>query len=192
MSGNIKRQLKGPPNAKLSTSSPISDKLISNTFVLLVKHGHGQSHHYGSTANVSEFLYTNCSTTLIFLIYTNCSTTLIFLMWRHDRWTLYERYWLKISEISPLSWWSKLIQNAPFAIKLSRLCTNNYVTFRLYKYWLLWRWIRSYTWLYVAPEKYVLTELARSIRLFREWHITTYSPTPKVYICFIIYYQLNY
>ena len=30
------------PNAKLSTSSPISEKPISSTFVWLIKHGHGQ------------------------------------------------------------------------------------------------------------------------------------------------------
>ena len=45
------------------------------------------------------------------------------------------------------------------------------------------------TWLYATPKKDVLTELAC---LCREWHITTYSPTPKVNICFIIYFQLNH
>ena len=31
-----------------------------------------------------------------------------------------KKYWLKIGEISALSWWSKLIKNAPFAIKISK------------------------------------------------------------------------
>ena len=51
--------------------------------------------------------------------------TLILLRWRHGSWTLDEKYSLKIGEISALSWWSKLIQNAPFAVKLFKIFGGN-------------------------------------------------------------------
>ena len=42
--GNIKCQLKYPPHAKLSTHSPISEKLISCTYFSLMKHGQLSNH----------------------------------------------------------------------------------------------------------------------------------------------------
>ena len=50
------------------------------------------------------------------------------------------------------------------------------------------------TWLYVTPEKYVLTSQARSIRIFWEWHITTCVSVSKSVCehCTIILYPYIY
>ena len=119
MSGNIKWHLKCPPHAKLhvSTSSKISEKPINSIFFAHEAWSWGNHIIMVPLRILMRFLDLHARTFKCQQIdKKNCSTTLILLRWRHGRWTLYEKYSLKIGETSALSWWSKLIQNAPFAI----------------------------------------------------------------------------
>ena len=119
--GNIKWQLKGPSHAKLSTSSPISEKPISSNLFSLLKHGHGQLGNHiimvplrilmcffktllKENSNVSEFIEK---------LFNNSNIPEV-KAWQVDTlWKILTKNWWNFSS------WSKLIQNAPLAIKIS-------------------------------------------------------------------------
>ena len=85
--------IKIPPRTKLATSSQISEKPISSTFVLLMKHSH-ENHIVMVPLRILMrfFIDFHVRTFKCQRIYQkNCSTTLVSLRWRHGSWTLYEQ-----------------------------------------------------------------------------------------------------